>query len=590
MALIGLQKVCMAYGGPYLLDEVTLQIERGERICLVGRNGEGKSTLMRLLKGEEKPDSGEVVSQAGVQVGFLPQEVPGQMKGTIDEIVMTGLGSHHDEWEMIQKAHLMIERLGLNPDDEFNQLSGGQKRRALLARALISEPDVLLLDEPTNHLDLESIEWMESMLLRYAGSVMFVTHDRAFLRRLATRIVELDRGKLSSWNCSYDRYLELRQETLLAEEKHNALFDKKLAQEEVWIRQGVKARRTRNEGRVTALLKLREERRKRRELTGKATLELQEGALSGRKVITVKNIHFQWAGQPVIKDFSTRIMRGDKVGIIGSNGCGKTTLLKLLLGQLAPQSGTVEHGTNLEIAYFDQHREALDVNKTVAQNVSGDDTHISINGSKRHVLSYLQDFLFAPDRSRTPVKALSGGERNRLLLAKLFTRPANVIVLDEPTNDLDMETLELLESLLVEFSGTILLVSHDRAFLNDVVTNSLVFEGDGVVTEYVGGYDDWLAQRAKNEEMKAAANKPQAAATTAVAPKPRKLTNKEREDLKTLPGKIEKMEAELAGLHAMCSNPEFFRGDQNEVRRVTARIEELPSEIEQAYKRWHELE
>jgi len=588
MALIGLQKVSMAYGGPKLLDEVTLQVERGERICLVGRNGEGKSTLMRLLKSEEKPDSGEVVSQAGVQVGFLPQEVPGKMAGSIDEIVMTGLGSHHDEWEMIQKAHLMIERLGLNPDDEFNQLSGGQKRRALLARALISEPDVLLLDEPTNHLDLESIEWMESMLLRYEGSVMFVTHDRAFLRRLATRIVELDRGKLSNWNCSYDRYLELRQETLLAEEKQNALFDKKLAQEEVWIRQGVKARRTRNEGRVSALLKLREERRKRRELTGKATLELQEGGLSGRKVITVENVNFQWAGQPVIKDFSVRIMRGDKVGIIGPNGCGKTTLLKLLLGQLAPKSGTVEHGTNLEIAYFDQHREALDENKTVAQNVSGDDTHISINGSKRHVLSYLQDFLFAPDRSRTPVKALSGGERNRLLLAKLFTRPANVIVLDEPTNDLDMETLELLESLLVEFSGTILLVSHDRAFLNDVVTNSLVFEGDGIVTEYVGGYDDWLAQRAKNEEMKAAANKPQAAAVA--SPKPRKLSNKEREDLKNLPGKIEKLEAELARLHALCSNPEFFRGDQNDVRRVTERIERIPGEIESAYARWRELE
>lgn len=578
----------MAYGGPKLLDEVTLQVERGERICLVGRNGEGKSTLMRLLKSEEKPDSGEVVSQAGVQVGFLPQEVPGKMAGSIDEIVMTGLGSHHDEWEMIQKAHLMIERLGLNPDDEFNQLSGGQKRRALLARALISEPDVLLLDEPTNHLDLESIEWMESMLLRYEGSVMFVTHDRAFLRRLATRIVELDRGKLSNWNCSYDRYLELRQEVLLAEEKQNALFDKKLAQEEVWIRQGVKARRTRNEGRVSALLKLREERRKRRELTGKATLELQEGGLSGRKVITVENVNFQWAGQPVIKDFSVRIMRGDKVGIIGPNGCGKTTLLKLLLGQLAPKSGTVEHGTNLEIAYFDQHREALDENKTVAQNVSGDDTHISINGSKRHVLSYLQDFLFAPDRSRTPVKALSGGERNRLLLAKLFTRPANVIVLDEPTNDLDMETLELLESLLVEFSGTILLVSHDRAFLNDVVTNSLVFEGDGIVTEYVGGYDDWLAQRAKNEEMKAAANKPQAAAVA--SPKPRKLSNKEREDLKNLPGKIEKLEAELARLHALCSNPDFFRGDQNEVRRVTERIERIPGEIESAYARWRELE
>jgi ATP-binding cassette subfamily F protein uup len=400
--------------------------------------------------------------------------------------------------------------------------------------------------------------------------------------------VELDRGRLSDWNCPYDRYLELRQQALMAEEKQNALFDKKLAQEETWVRQGVKARRVRNEGRVTALLKMREERRRRRDLIGNASLELQEGGLSGRKVITAKALTFQWAGAPILKDFSTRIMRGDKVGLIGPNGCGKTTLLKLLLGQLPPQSGTVEHGTNLEIAFFDQHRESLDENRTVAQNVSGDDTHVSINGARRHVLGYLQDFLFAPDRARTPVKALSGGERSRLLLAKLFTRPANVIVLDEPTNDLDMETLDLLESLLVEFSGTILLVSHDREFLNEVVTHSLVFEGPGVVTEYVGGYDDWIRQRKDPESLKTAMVPAQA--PTPATPKLRKLNNKIREELESLPARIERLEVELTGLQLLCRSAAFFRGDPKEVRRVTDRIQMLPGEIEAAYARWHELE
>lgn len=588
MALIGLQNISMAYGGPKLLDGVTLQIERGERICLIGRNGEGKSTLMRLIKGEEKPDSGEIVSQAGVRVGFLPQEVPGAIAGTTDEIVMAGLEHHHDEWERVQKAHRMVERLGLDPTEPFNRLSGGQKRRALLARALISEPDVLLLDEPTNHLDLESIEWMETLLLRYAGSVLFVTHDRAFLRRLATRIVELDRGKLSDWNCPFDRYLELRQLAAMAEEKQNALFDKKLAQEEVWIRQGVKARRTRNEGRVTALRKMREERRLRREQIGRASLELQEAGLSGRKVITAQNVCFDWDGQPVIRDFSTRIMRGDKVGLIGPNGCGKTTLLKILLGQLAPRSGILEHGTNLEIATFDQHREALDENLTVAQNVNGDDTHVTINGAKRHVLGYLQDFLFAPDRARTPVKVLSGGERNRLLLAKLFTRPANVIVLDEPTNDLDMETLDLLENLLVEFSGTVLLVSHDRAFLNEVITHSLVFEGGGVITESVGGYDDWINQRARREISKtedAPTPKPASAGT-----KSRVLSNRERAERDALPGKIESLETELSELEGRCAAPDFHRLAPEEARRIAGRLRDIPAEIDAAYARWHELE
>jgi len=585
MALIGLQNVSMAYGGPKLLDGVTLQIERNERICLVGRNGEGKSTLMRILTGEEKADAGEVVFQAGVRVGFLPQDVPGSLPGLVHDVVISGLTAHLDEWQQIEKTRMIVERLGLDPDTEYVQLSGGQKRRALLARALISEPDVLLLDEPTNHLDLESIEWLETFLMRFSGSILFVTHDRTFLRKLATRIVELDRGNLSNWSCAYDQYLELRQVALLAEEKHNALFDKKLAQEEVWIRQGVKARRTRNEGRVRALKKLREERRQRREVGGTVTIETQSAGLSGRNVIVVNNAGFEWAGKPVISNFSTRIMRGDKVGLIGPNGCGKTTLLKLLLKQIEPGSGIIEHGTNLQIAYFDQHREALDPTKTVAENVSGEDTHILINGARRHVLSYLQDFLFAPDRARTPVKALSGGERNRLLLAKLFTKPANVLVLDEPTNDLDMETLELLEDLLVEFTGTVLMVSHDRTFLNDVVTNTLVFEGDARVSEYVGGYDDWLAQKAAIIAEKANAS----VAAVSAPERKRKLSNKERQDLENLPALIERMEAELSELRARMHSPDFYRSAADDVRRSTDRLNELPGEIEAAYTRWHAL-
>jgi len=587
MPLIGLHKVCMAYGGPRLLDEAGLQLERGERICLIGRNGEGKSTLMRLITGKEKPDSGEITYQAGVRVGYLPQEVPGTMEGRVADIVRTALPSGLDDWDASQRVQLMIERMELNPEDLFNRLSGGQKRRTLLARALVSEPDVLLLDEPTNHLDIASIDWMENLLLRFSGAVMFVTHDRAFLRRLATRIVELDRGKLTSWNFPYDRYLELRQVAMEAEEKHRALFDKKLAQEEVWVRQGIKARRTRNEGRVRVLKKLREERRQRREVVGKVSLDVQTAGLSGRKVIDASGISFTWAETPIIRDFSTTIMRGDKIGIIGPNGCGKTTLLNILLKQLPPQSGRVEHGTNLVVAYFDQHREALDESKSVAENVCGENTHILFNGQRRHILSYLEDFLFAPDRSRTPVKALSGGERNRLLLARLFTQPANVLVLDEPTNDLDMETLELLEDLLVEFDGTILLVSHDRVFLNNVVTSSIAFEGEGRLAEYVGGYDDWLSQRSGNSDAGTSSAVSPAQSTAARA---RKLTNKERMELAALPALIERLEHELSELQEQLNDPVFFRKPSAEVKIASDRIESLPSEIERAYHRWHELE
>ena len=587
MPLIGLNKVSIAYGGPLLLDEATLQLDRGERVCLIGRNGEGKSTLMRLICGEEKPDAGEVVYQTGVRVGYLPQEVPGSLPGCVSDIVRDALPAGLDDWEASQRVHVLIEKTGLNPSDLFNHLSGGQKRRTLLARALVSEPDVLLLDEPTNHLDIASIEWLEKLLARYAGAVMFVTHDRSFLQRLATRIVELDRGHLTSWNFPYDRYLELRQEALEAEEKHNALFDKKLAQEEVWVRQGIKARRTRNEGRVRALKKLREERRQRRETSGTVTLGMQAAALSGNKVITANNVSYAWDGVPIIRDFSTSIMRGDKVGIIGPNGCGKTTLLHVLLKKLSPQTGTVEHGTNLSVAYFDQHREALDESKSVAENVCGENTHVLFNGRRRHIFSYLEDFLFPPDRSRTPVKALSGGERNRLLLARLFTQPANIFVLDEPTNDLDMETLELLEALLVDFPGTILLVSHDRSFLNNVASSSIAFEGDGRLAEYAGGYDDWLLRRPTP------VNTTSAPADSSPAPAPvraRKLSNKEREELAALPKLIERLEQELSALQTEIHDPAFYRRPPAEVKIATDRLAALPREIEQAYHRWHELE
>jgi ATP-binding cassette subfamily F protein uup len=585
MALIGLNNVTIAFGGPLLLDGATLHLDRRERVCLIGRNGEGKSTLMRILTGAETPDAGERIVQAGVRVGFLPQEVPGSLPGRVRDVVEAEAPRHEDEWERHERVRLLVERLGLDADAVYDTLSGGQKRRCLLARALISEPDVLLLDEPTNHLDLASIEWLETMLLRYPGAILFVTHDRAFLRRLATRIVELDRGRLTSWNHPYDRYLELREEAALAEEKANALFDKKLAQEEVWVRQGIKARRTRNEGRVRALKKLREERRARREVSGTATLEINQAALSGRKVITAEGVSYAWGDRPTLRDLSTRIMRGDKIGIIGPNGCGKSTLLKLLLKQLAPDTGTVEHGTQLQIAYFDQHREALDDTKSVAENVCGEDTHVVINGARRHVLSYLQDFLFAPDRARTPVRALSGGERNRLLLAKLFTRPANLIVLDEPTNDLDMETLELLEDLLVEFPATILLVSHDRAFLNNVATSTLVFEEHGIVREYVGGYDDWLTQRH---------TPPPAADTrttdTRSAPREtKKLTNRERQELESLPARIEAMEQELAALQEQLNDPAFYKAPPDEVKKASEALPRLTADIEAAYARWSDL-
>jgi len=588
MALISLQNVSISYGGPLLLNAVSLQLDAGERSALVGRNGEGKSTLLRLIEGAEQPDNGSITIQAGLRVGVLPQSVPCDLPGSVFDIVHGRVDDHLHEWEVAQRARTIITRLGLEPAALFNALSGGQKRRTLLARALVHAPDVLLLDEPTNHLDLPAIEWLESFLLRYPGALLFVTHDRAFLRRLATRIVELDRGHLTSWAYGYDRYLELRQAQREIEEKQNALFDKKLAQEETWIRKGVKARRTRNEGRVQALLELRRQRRQRRDETGKAVMQIQTAELSGRKVITAEEVAFGWGGAPLVAGFNTTIFRGDKIGLMGPNGCGKTTLLKLLLGQLAPHAGTVTHGTKLEIAYFDQQRETLNDELTVAENIAGTNAYVMVAGRLRHILGYLEDFLFPPERARTKVRVLSGGERNRLLLARLFTKPSNLLVLDEPTNDLDAETLELLEDLLVEYAGTILLVSHDREFVNNVVSDTLVFEGDGRVTDYVGGYDDWLRQRPAPEVAMAAA--PQDAAALPVAAPPRMSRFKVRLELAALPGRIEQLDAELAAVHQQMTAPDFFKAAPDEIRRLSERAAQIPHELEAAYALWQELE
>jgi ATP-binding cassette subfamily F protein uup len=585
MPLLGLQNINKAFGGPKLLDQVTLQIEKGDRICLLGRNGEGKSTLLKIINGELRPDSGEIMRQPGLRIRRLCQEIPTALHGSVDDIVAQGLSSHHDKWETRQMVNKALSLVGLENGLKFEELSGGQKRRALLAQTLVDDPDILLLDEPTNHLDIDAINWLESFLFRYRGVIFFVTHDRAFLRRLATRIVELDRGRLTSWDCDYDTFLTRKQSLLDAESGQWAQFDKKLAQEEVWIRQGIKARRCRDQGRVRALEKMRSERRQRRESIGTVNMQIIEAERSGKKVITAKNVSHQFGDNVLIRGFETTIMRGDKIGIIGANGRGKSTLIKLLLGELQPTSGTIEAGTRLEVSYFDQNRAQLDDNKTVARNICEHDM-VTIGGVKKHIIGYLQDFLFTPDRIRQPVNILSGGERNRLMLAKLFVTPSNVLVLDEPTNDLDIETLELLEELLVNYEGTVLLVSHDRSFLNNVVTSTFVFEGEGKVQEYVGGYDDWLRCRSQTTEI---GSKTGPSKVTFKA-KPRKLTFKEREDLKNLPAKIELLEAEQVELFKIMSNPDFFRKTKEEIVRLQARAEAIPGEIEQVTNRWLELE
>jgi len=582
MALLSLQNVHKAFGGPQLLDDATLQIERGERICLVGRNGEGKSTLLKIVSGFIEPDAGEIIRQPGLKVRRLRQNVPTDLTGTVEELVFQGLEDPHDDWNSHQAVDKAVSLVGLENDLRYEELSGGQKRRALLARALVCEPDILVLDEPTNHLDIESIQWLENFLGRYKGTLLFVTHDRTFLRRLATRIVEIDRGRLHNWACDYDTYLTRKQALLDGEAEQWAQFDKKLAQEEIWIRKGIKARRTRNEGRVRELEKMRSSRSQRRERAGSVNMQLTEAGLSGRKVITAKNISYDYDGVPILGNFSSGIVRGDKIGIIGPNGCGKTTLIKLLLGELQPKSGTVDHGTKLEVAYFDQHRAALDETKSVAENVCPEE-FITIGNAKKHVLGYLQDFLFTPDRARQKVGVLSGGERNRLLLAKLFTKASNVLVLDEPTNDLDAETLELLEELLANYEGTLLLVSHDRSFLNNVVTSTLVFEGEGRVNEYPGDYDDWLDQRKAGESQRVENQKVKTR-------KSRKLSNKERAELQALPKLIEQLEAEQDVLHGAMADPAFYQKPKDEIAAATARAEEIPKKLDAAFERWEALE
>ncbi len=585
MALLSLQNIQKAFGAAPLLNDATLQIERGERICLVGRNGEGKSTLLKLVNGDLEPDAGEIIRQPGLKTSRLRQNVPDQISSTVEELVFQGLKDPHDDYVSHQAVDKAISLVSLENNLKFNELSGGQKRRALLAKALVCEPDILVLDEPTNHLDIESIQWLENFLGRYRGTLLFVTHDRAFLRKLATRIIELDRGNLHSWACDYDTYLKRKEALLDGEAEQWAQFDKKLAQEEVWIRKGIKARRTRNEGRVRALEKMRGERGQRRERTGTVNMQVVEAGLSGRKVISTKHVSYDYDDLPIITNLSVDIMRGDKIGIIGPNGCGKSTLIKVLLGKLEPRSGTVKHGTKLEVAYFDQHRAILDESKSVAENVCADET-ITIGDSKKHVLGYLQDFLFAPDRARSPVSILSGGERNRLLLAKLFTKASNVLVLDEPTNDLDVETLELLEELLANYEGTLLLVSHDRSFLNNVVTSTLVFEGNGQIGEYAGGYDDWLSQRQEVADSGQERESPKPAKQKST----RKLTNKEREELIALPRLIEQLEAEQAKLHEMMADPAFYQQAKEEIAVATARAEAIPNILEDAFERWEELE
>ena len=597
MSLFSLLDVNLCFGGPAILEKVNFQIDPGERVCLLGRNGAGKSTLMRIIAGEMKPDTGDVFRQPGALFTRLTQEVPTDVFGPVIDIVASGLrpqAGHEEDWERDVRVHDLIDHLELSADAEFSTLSGGLKRRALLGRALAAKPDLLMLDEPTNHLDLDSILWLEEFLLAEKISLFFVTHDRAFLRRLATRIVELDRGRLAGWACDYDTYLVRKEEVMAAEEKQQAAFDKKLAQEEVWIRKGVRAQRSRAVGRIHALMKMRAERLARRARVGNVKMVLGEAERSGAKVIDVEGMSFSYPdGRVLVRDFSTTLMRGDKVGIIGPNGAGKSTLIKLLLGQLQPTSGVIKQGTNLEFIYFDQMRDQIDDAKTVADNIAGGNETVTIDGRTRHVISYLQDFLFTADRARTPARVLSGGERNRLLLARLFTKPANVLVMDEPTNDLDAETLDLLENLLVEYTGTLLIVSHDRDFLDNVVTSTFVFEGDGVIGDYVGGYADWVREKEKLAAAKAAA------AARAASPAParpqraapaRKLTNRERTELEGLPARIDQIEKEQAELGAKMADPVFYQKERSAAAAVKLRLDALELDHAQALARWEELE
>ncbi|MDH5447028.1 MAG: ATP-binding cassette domain-containing protein [Gammaproteobacteria bacterium] len=625
MPLLSLNDVSLAYGHHPLLKQVNFQIEKGERVCLVGRNGTGKSTLFRVICQQAEPDDGELWRQDTLRVAYLEQEVPTDSTHTIYEVVASGLGEmgqllsdyhnavHHvsdsdasldklnelqhkietqDGWNINQKVETVLSRLELDADQKLIDCSGGMRRRVLLARALVSEPDLLLLDEPTNHMDIAAITWLEEYLLNFKGALIFITHDRTFLSHLATRIVELDRGELSSFPGSYDAYLTKKAELLEAEERANAKFDKKLSEHEVWIRQGIKARRTRNEGKVRRLQDMRRQASERIKQQGKVNFSLNNSELSGKIVVDLRHIHFQYDDDIIINDFSSRIMRGDRIGIIGPNGSGKSTLLKIVLGELTPQQGDVSMGTKLQLAYFDQHRGDLNPEKTVRDNISEGSDHVMVRGKSKHVISYLRDFLFPPERIDSPVKILSGGERNRLLLAKIFLQSANLMVLDEPTNDLDVDTLELLEDLLSDYDGTLLLVSHDRAFLDNVVTSTIAFEGSGEVNEYVGGYEDWVRQsKTRQQFIKDASVKSITKESKQTDNKAkRKLSYKEQRELEELPQIIEKLEQEQAELEKSISLPEFYQQDKDEIKTTLERVEEINMELQTAFERWEYLD
>ena len=645
MSLITLDGVSMAFGHVPLLDGASLIIEPGERVAVIGRNGTGKSTMLQILSGELIPDAGTIWRAPGLRAARLVQDASVATTDSVFDVVAEGLGDlsevisayHHatlrvetdhseealnelgnlqhelekrDGWRLEQRIELVLQRLELKADVPVNTLSGGWRRRVLLARAMVSQPTLLLLDEPTNHLDVATIEWLETFLLDYSGAIIFVTHDRAFLERLATRVVELDRGKLTSWPGDYATFIEKKEAWLANEALANEKFDKKLAQEEVWLRRGVKARRTRDEGRVNALMAMRQERAARRDVVGNVRVQVEQAERSGHLVFEAENVNKSYDGTPVVRDFSTRIIRKDRIGLIGPNGAGKSTLLKMLVGVLEPDSGEIHRGTNVEVAYFDQQREQLDPERSVVDTVADGNDTVTVGGVTRHVYGYLEDFLFPPERARSPVKALSGGERNRLLLARLLTRPANVLVLDEPTNDLDIETLEAVEQQLVAFSGTLLIVSHDRRFLDNVVTSTLVFEGKGHIEEFVGGYADWLSQRSRQRTI-APPVRPAASTASGVAvataPSATKATKKatsttdaklaakkatfaEKKEFEALPKKIEALESEQARLQAAAGSPEFYKEPKDKITATLARLEALIGEIEQAYRRWDELD
>jgi ATP-binding cassette subfamily F protein uup len=625
MSLLRFDEVSLEFGDLKILSEAEFSIDAGERVCLIGRNGAGKSTTLKLISGELEPDRGEIVRGQGLVISQLAQTLPEAMNLHVRDVVREGLKDieallaeyqrrskldldrhgmlelealhakidAHEGWHIEQRVETVITDLNLPADRKMNELSGGWRRRVALAKALVQKPDLLLLDEPTNHLDIATIKWLEDRVHSYPGAVIFITHDRAFLQRLATRIVEIDRTRLTSWPGNYDNYLRRKEKALEDEAAANARFDKKLEEEEAWIRQGIKARRTRNEGRARALMKMREERGQRLSPEARARIYIEEAEQSGRKVIRAKNVCYRYGDEPLIEGFSIKIMRGDRIGLIGNNGVGKTTLLRLLLGQLEPQSGTIKHGTGLEIGYFDQLRQTLDLEKSVAYNVGEGRTYIRLNGKDRHVVGYLKGFLFSPKRSDTPVKALSGGERNRVILAKLFTQPANLLVLDEPTNDLDIETLEVLEERLCEYSGTLIVVSHDREFLDNVVTSTIVFEEDGRIQEYVGGYSDWVRQgkqlavtdnpyEAEERKRRAAERRRQRPAT--------KLSYKDQRELDALPVEIEELEAAVAELQQTLANPGFYAQDGDAVKDTLQRLADKEAELERRVERWGELE